>query len=39
MNIPSVFWLVPVASVCALAMAWYFFRQMMSADEGTLWPI
>ena len=35
MNIPSVFWLVPVASVCALAMAWYFFRQMMSADEGT----
>ena len=35
MNIPSVFWLVPVASICALAMAWYFFRQMMSADEGT----
>ena len=35
MNIPSVFWLVPVASVCALATAWYFFRQMMSADEGT----
>ncbi len=35
MNIPSVFWLVPVASVCALAMAWYFFKQMMSADEGT----
>ena len=35
MNIPSVFWLVPVASVVALGMAWFFFRQMMSADEGT----
>ncbi len=35
MNIPSVFWLVPVASVVALGMAWYFFRQMMGEDEGT----
>ena len=35
MNIPSAFWLVPVASVAALSMAWYFFRQMMAADEGT----
>ncbi|MBR3512857.1 MAG: sodium-translocating pyrophosphatase [Bacteroidaceae bacterium] len=35
MNIPSVFWLVPVASVVALGMAWCFFRQMMAADEGT----
>ena len=35
MNIPQVFWLVPAASVVALAMAWYFFRQMMSEDEGT----
>ena len=35
MNIPSVFWLVPVASVVALTMAWLFFRQMMLADEGT----
>ncbi|MDO4160860.1 MAG: sodium-translocating pyrophosphatase [Prevotellaceae bacterium] len=34
MNIPSVFWLVPIASVCALAMAWYFFRFMMKEDEG-----
>ena len=34
-NIPSVFWLVPVASVVALGMAWYFFKSMMSADEGT----
>ena len=35
MNIPSVFWLVPVASIVALGMAYYFFRQMMKADEGT----
>ena len=34
-NLPSVFWLVPVASVVALSMAYYFFRSMMSADEGT----
>ena len=34
-NIPTVFWLVPVASVVALAMAYVFFRQMMAADEGT----
>jgi len=35
MIIPSVFWLVPVASVVALSMAWFFFRQMMKEDEGT----
>ena len=35
MNIPSAFWLVPVASVTALGMAWFFFRQMMKEDEGT----
>ncbi len=35
MNIPSVFWLVPIASVVALGMAWSFFRQMMAEDEGT----
>ena len=35
MNIPLVFWLVPVASIVALSMAWYFFKQMMAADEGT----
>lgn len=35
MNIPAVFWLVPLASVCALAMAWHFFRYMMTTeDEG-----
>ena len=35
MAIPVVFWLVPIASIVALSMAWCFFRQMMSADEGT----
>ncbi len=35
MNIPYVFWIVPIASVCALAMAWHFFRYMMKEDEGT----
>ena len=35
MNIPQVFWLVPIASIVALSMAYYFFRSMMQADEGT----
>jgi K(+)-stimulated pyrophosphate-energized sodium pump len=35
MNIPLVFWLVPIASVAALTMAWVFFKKMMVADEGT----
>ncbi len=35
MNLPNVFWLVPIASVMALSMAYYFFRSMMRADEGT----
>ena len=34
-NIPSVFWLIPIASVVALGMAWFFFRSMMKEDEGT----
>ena len=34
-NIPLVFWLVPIASVCALGMAWFFFKQMMREEEGT----
>jgi K(+)-stimulated pyrophosphate-energized sodium pump len=33
--IPSVFWLVPVGSALALIFAFYFFKQMMKADEGT----
>ena len=35
MTIPFEFWLVPVASVVALSMAFLFFRSMMTADEGT----
>ena len=35
MNIPCVFWLVPIASIVALGMAFFFFRQMMGEDEGT----
>ena len=35
MSIPQAFWLVPIASVVALSMAWFFFRQMMKSDEGT----
>ena len=35
MIIPAVFWLVPIASLVALGMAWFFFRQMMASDEGT----
>ncbi len=35
MTIPFAFWLVPIASIVALCMAWYFFSQMMKADEGT----
>lgn len=34
-NIPLVFWLIPIASIVALGMAWYFFRSMMNEDEGT----
>ena len=35
MNIPLVVWLVPIASIVALGMAWHFFRQMRKEDEGT----
>ena len=35
MSIPFAFWLVPIASVIALSMAWFFFRSMLKADEGT----
>ena len=34
-TIPFEFWLVPVASIVALSMAFLFFRYMMKADEGT----
>jgi len=35
MNVTPLFWLVPIASVVALTMAWFFFKNMMKADEGT----
>ena len=35
MTIPFAFWLVPIASIVALGMAWFLFRQMMAQDEGT----
>ena len=35
MLIPIYFWLIPVASVLALSIAYYFFRKMMLEDEGT----
>lgn len=34
-NILSIFWLVPVASVVALGMAAFFYKQMKKEDEGT----
>ena len=34
-HIPNEFWLVPIASMAALSMAWFFFKQMMGEDEGT----
>lgn len=35
MTVTPLFWLVPIASVVALTMAWFFFKSMMKADEGT----
>ena len=29
------FWIVPAASIIALLLAWYFYRQMMRESEGT----
>ncbi len=31
----NLFWLVPIGSLLALGFAYYFFKQMMKADEGT----
>jgi K(+)-stimulated pyrophosphate-energized sodium pump len=31
----NLFWLVPLGSLLALGFAYYFFRQLMKADEGT----
>lgn len=30
-----IFWMVPVASILALVLAWYFYKQMMLESEGT----
>ncbi|MFI3268229.1 MAG: sodium/proton-translocating pyrophosphatase, partial [Rikenellaceae bacterium] len=35
MEIPVLFWLVPVASLIALGFARYFFAKLMKVDEGT----
>src|SRR5574344_2533031 len=35
MLIPFYFWSIPVASIVALSLAYYFFRNMMREDEGT----
>jgi K(+)-stimulated pyrophosphate-energized sodium pump len=35
MNELPIFWLIPASSILALVFAWYFFKQMMSASEGT----
>ena len=29
------FWMIPVSSLLALLLAWYFYRQMMRESEGT----
>ena len=31
----ALFWLVPVSSIIALLLAWYFYRGMMRESEGT----
>lgn len=35
MEIPLIFWLVPLASLIALVVAWGFYRSMKHEDEGT----
>ncbi|MCC8034693.1 MAG: sodium-translocating pyrophosphatase [Rikenellaceae bacterium] len=34
-EIHPIFWLVPLASVVALAFAWYFYKKMKAESEGT----
>jgi len=34
-TVTPIFWIVPTASVVALSFAYYFYRQMMKASEGT----
>ena len=35
MIIPNVFWLVPIASIVALGMAFFFFFSMLGGDGGS----
>ncbi|MCB8994067.1 MAG: sodium-translocating pyrophosphatase [Bacteroidales bacterium] len=35
MNSDALFWFVPLASLAALAFAWYFYQDMMKNSEGT----
>ena len=35
MNIPTIFWVVPIASIIALVFAYIFYRQMKRESEGT----
>ena len=35
MNVPVIFWIVPLASIVALLFAWGFYRAMKREDEGT----
>ncbi len=34
-SIPAIFWLAPISSIFALGFAWYFYKKMLSLDEGT----
>lgn len=34
MNVLPIFWIIPVSAITGLAFAYYFYRQMMKADEG-----
>lgn len=34
-RIPLLWWLAPFGSILALGFAWYFYREMMGASEGT----
>ena len=33
--ITPIFWIIPVASILALVIAWFFFKQMMKESEET----
>ncbi len=33
-SIPTIWWIAPIGSILALAFAWYFYKDMMRADEG-----